>query len=195
MDTAIKKEEDKIEYFDTEEELEIKVEQLATWIRESVHFSCFTGAGGSTRAGISDFRSGVNTCLDVGPGVWEKKAQGIKDFKPKVSVPMLKALPTKCHMALVKLVEEGILKHIISQNVDGLHRKSGIDAMHISELHGNTNLEKCSKCGKDYFRDFRTRTANKVKDTIREGNVMIRDAEETFDIQLLILESSYPKMN
>jgi NAD-dependent SIR2 family protein deacetylase len=164
MDTAIKKEEDKIEYFDTEEELEIKVEQLAMWIRESVHFTCFTGAGVSTGAGISDFRSGVNTCLDVGPGVWEKKAHGIKDFKPKVSVPMLKAYPTKCHMALVKLVEEGILKHIISQNVDGLHRKSGIDAIHISELHGNTNLEKCSKCGKDYFRDFRTRTANKVKE-------------------------------
>jgi NAD-dependent SIR2 family protein deacetylase len=88
----------------------------------------------------------------------------MNNFKPKVSVEMLKAFPTKCHMALVKLVHEGILKHIISQNVDGLHRKSGIDSLHISELHGNTNLEKCSKCGKDYFRDFRTRTAKNVKE-------------------------------
>ena len=37
-----------------------------------------------------------------------------------------KAFPTKCHMALVALLECGLLKHIISQNTDGLHRKSGV---------------------------------------------------------------------
>jgi len=67
-------------------------------------------------------------------------------------------------MALVELSKRGHLKHILSQNIDGLHRKSGIPAEKISELHGNTNLEICGKCDKDYMRDFRTRTAQKCHD-------------------------------
>lgn len=67
-------------------------------------------------------------------------------------------------MAMVKLMELGYLKHIISQNVDGLHRKSGIPEGQISEVHGNTNQEICMKCKKDYMRDFRTRNAQKVKE-------------------------------
>lgn len=56
-------------------------------------------------------------------------------------------------MAFVKLVEEGIMKHVVSQNVDGLHRKSGIASENISELHGNIYIEKCTKCHKEYLRD------------------------------------------
>jgi len=51
-------------------------------------------------------------------------------------------------------MQEGILKHIISQNIDGLHRKSGIPANQISEVHGNNNLEICVDCGKNYMRDY-----------------------------------------
>jgi NAD-dependent SIR2 family protein deacetylase len=67
-------------------------------------------------------------------------------------------------MALVEMMEKGYLKHIISQNVDGLHRKSGIPAEKLSEVHGNTNLEVCKKCNRGYMRDFRVRNAQKVHD-------------------------------
>ena len=73
-------------------------------------------------------------------------------------------MPTRGHMALYRLMEAGFLKHIISQNVDGLHRKSGIPADRLTEVHGNTNLEICIKCDKGYMRDYRTRTAQKVHD-------------------------------
>ena len=63
---------------------------------------------------------------------------------------------------MVELMDKGYLKHIISQNVDGLHRRSGVPAEKLSEVHGNTNLEHCIKCGKEYMRDFRTRNAQKV---------------------------------
>ena len=67
-------------------------------------------------------------------------------------------------MAFVSLMEAGYLKFMISQNVDGLHRKSGITPDMISELHGNTNLELCTTCGREYLRDFRVRNAEKVHD-------------------------------
>ncbi len=65
---------------------------------------------------------------------------------------------------MVELMEKGHLKYIVSQNVDGLHRKSGIPRENISEVHGNTNLEKCVSCSKEYMRDFRCREAMTVHD-------------------------------
>ena len=65
-------------------------------------------------------------------------------------------------MALVELMEQNHLKYIVSQNVDGLHRKSGIPAHNIAELHGNTNLEICEDCGREYMRDNRVRAAQTV---------------------------------
>ena len=67
-------------------------------------------------------------------------------------------------MAFVELADKGHLKYLISQNVDGLHRKSGIPPHMLSELHGNTNLEVCETCGREYMRDHRVRNAQKTKD-------------------------------
>eukprot|EP01084_Bolivina_argentea_P191572 329070_1 len=57
-------------------------------------------------------------------------------------------------MALVELNNQNILKYLISQNVDGLHRRSGFNPNCLSELHGNANLELCKACGKQYLRDY-----------------------------------------
>lgn len=156
--TAHVSEEEKIEYFDTEEELDAKVKTLAQWIRESNHFMAFTGAGISTSAGIPDYRSGFNTVLPTGAGCWERKsAKNNKAPKPSLRNAITKAIPTPTHMAFVKLVESGYLKYMLSQNVDGLHRKSGIPVEKLAELHGNANVEKCKKCGMEYMRDFGVR--------------------------------------
>ena len=55
---------------------------------------------------------------------------------------------------MVELMNKGFLRHVISQNIDGLHRKSGIPEENISEVHGNTNLEICTKCETGYMRDY-----------------------------------------
>ena len=68
--------------------------------------------------------------------------------KKTLRTSIQKAYPSKTHMALVELTEKKHLKYIVSQNVDGLHRKSGIPPENISELHGNTNLEVCIDCGR-----------------------------------------------
>jgi len=66
--------------------------------------------------------------------------------------------PTYTHEALQKLVSLGVLKHVISQNTDGLHRLSGIPRDRLSELHGNAFHERCEKCGTKYERTFGART-------------------------------------
>lgn len=56
----------------------------------------------------------------------------------------------------MELQRRGIMKCLVSQNCDGLHLRSGMNPDHLAELHGNMNLEKCSKCGAKYLRDFDT---------------------------------------
>lgn len=162
---SISSEFEKKEYFDTKEVLEDKINTLAEWIKQSRYCISFTGAGISTSCGIADFRSGLNTVLATGPGIWERKAQGkhLPSQEKKVQT-ILKAIPSPSHMALVKLQQEGLVKFVVSQNTDGLHRRSGLDPSFLAELHGNTNMERCLKCGSRYMRDYRTRTAKKVHD-------------------------------
>lgn len=49
-------------------------------------------------------------------------------------------------MALKALIDSGHVKYIVSQNIDGLHLRSGVERKHIAELHGNMFVENCSKC-------------------------------------------------
>ncbi len=81
--TAHKTEEQKKEFFDSEEVLDRKIQLLADMILNSKHFISFTGAGISTSAGIPDYRSGINTVLPTGPGCWEKLATGNKSDSKK----------------------------------------------------------------------------------------------------------------
>ena len=60
----------------------------------------------SFSAGIPDFRSGMDTVLPTGPGVWELQEKGVPHLNPKVT-PILRAIPTSTHMAVVKLHEAG----------------------------------------------------------------------------------------
>jgi len=131
------------EHHDTAEVLDAKVNEIAGLIRQARHLIVFTGAGISTSAKIPDFR---------GPeGVWTRQAQG----RPSpASIPLSAAVPTLTHMALVGLAERGIVKHVVSQNVDGLHRRSGLRAALLSELHGNCYLETCWQCKKEFLRDY-----------------------------------------
>jgi len=129
------------EIFDPPEQLKVKLEEFIKLFRESKHIVIHTGAGISTAAGIPDFR---------GPrGVWTLEEKGLA---PQMDTTFDDAKPSLTHMALVKLVEENLVQYIVSQNVDGLHIKSGLPRSKISELHGNMFVEKCDRCGTEYVR-------------------------------------------
>ena len=56
------------------------------------------------------------------------------------------AMPNKAHLALARLEEQGKLKAIVTQNIDGLHQKAGSKT--VFELHGSVNRNYCMDCGK-----------------------------------------------
>ena len=116
-------------------ELDEKINLIAKWIAESERLVIFTGAGISTDSGLPDYR---------GPdGVWTRRDKGLPPLK---SPPWDKVKPNLNHYAIVELLEIGKLNYLISQNIDGLHAKSGIPFEKLAELHGNLYFMKCLSC-------------------------------------------------
>jgi NAD-dependent deacetylase len=129
------------------------IELLRELIGSARRIVAFTGAGISTESGIPDFRSPG--------GIWTRyKPIYFDDFmasdemrreswrrKFATDETMLKAEPNAGHRALAKLVEQGRMSAIITQNVDGLHQRSGVPDSKVIELHGNATYASCLDCG------------------------------------------------
>ncbi len=119
-----------------------KILIAAEWISASNHLVVFTGAGISTESGLPDYR-----------GIWSQEIDS-ETLYNALSVDWKSVKPNKGHEALVKLQELGLLKFLISQNIDNLHITSGIHEDLIAELHGNVTLARCQDCGKKYAKTW-----------------------------------------
>ncbi|KAJ8941147.1 hypothetical protein NQ318_004267 [Aromia moschata] len=91
-------------------------------------------------------------------GVWTLEKQG---KKPNINVSLNDAIPTKTHMALKHLIEKNYVHFVISQNIDGLHLKTGVPRSRIAELHGNMFIGQCNTCGSQFVRSSATTTVGK----------------------------------
>jgi NAD-dependent deacetylase len=128
--------------------------QIAELIMSRQPCVVLTGAGISAESGIPTFRSRG--------GLWEK-------FDPAVyaSIEVFRTDPSKYwsirgefirnydayqpnagHTALAELESMGLLRHVITQNIDGLHRKAG--SRNVIELHGSLREIYCMSCRKEY---------------------------------------------
>jgi NAD-dependent deacetylase len=133
-----------------------EIDRLREMMEGAKRIVAFTGAGISTESGIPDFRSPG--------GIWTKyQPIYFDDFmsseemrreawrrKFATDETMVKAEPNAGHRSLAKLVEQGRMTAIITQNIDGLHQRSGVPASKIIELHGNTTYATCLDCGQRY---------------------------------------------
>jgi NAD-dependent SIR2 family protein deacetylase len=131
-----------------------KVKYLASLISKAKYPIVFTGAGISTSAGIPDYRSGPETVVSTGAGLWNR---GSKNSRPaNIDQIIEESSPSVSHMAIKTLIGREMFKFLVSQNTDGLHLRSGVNFNQIAELHGNRNVESCLQCSRKYLRDFRT---------------------------------------
>lgn len=126
-------------------------EQATELIAKSSRVVGFTGAGISTESGIPDFRSpnGVwanNRMIEYGEFV-SSRAGRVEYWRQKVAMwpEMRDAQPNAGHQAFVELEQQGRLRAMITQNIDGLHQRAG--NKNVIELHGTTAECECLTCG------------------------------------------------
>ncbi len=130
-----------------------EIERLREMIGSAKRIVAFTGAGISTESGIPDFRSPGGIWTKYQPIYFDdfmsSEEMRRESWRRKFATDetMQKAEPNAGHRALAKLVEQGKMTSIITQNVDGLHQRSGVPDSRIIELHGNSTYASCLDCG------------------------------------------------
>ncbi len=137
----------------------LELDRIAQTMVEREPVIAFTGAGISTESGIPDFR---------GPdGLWKRTAPtAFRDFlndpeararyweRRRERYPeLVSKKPNTGHEALVELARAHVLDLVITQNIDGLHQKSGIADDRIIELHGSSHKIRCLDCRRVFPQD------------------------------------------
>ena len=155
------------------------LDQIAGWAAQARRGVVFTGAGISTESGIPDFR---------GPqGFWKRNDQAKFTIQNYVRDPEHRkerwrmaikggfmggtgdvVAPNAGHIAIGRLEELGVVRGVVTQNVDGLHQDCG--SRNVLELHGTTKRIACLSCGESWPRDV-------VLERVRNGE---EDPECTF---------------
>jgi len=130
---------------------ENKIQLIAQLIIDSENIIALTGAGMSTESGIADFRS-------PGTGLWEKvnpdefasihsyvsdTGKNLK-FMLEMGMDIFKSKPNKGHKSLTKLQKLGKLRGVLTQNIDGLHKRA--KTKNVIELHGTAHEAICMRC-------------------------------------------------
>lgn len=129
--------------------------RVRAWIDQAERIVGLTGAGISTDSGIPDFR-GPN-------GVWTRDPKAEKLFtlqnyladpevrrlawRNRLDSPAWRARPNSGHRAFVTLERRGKLHTLVTQNIDELHQRAGLDPAKVVEIHGTMRKVVCMSCG------------------------------------------------
>ncbi len=146
-----------------------KIDKLRQIFKESKNVVFFGGAGMSTESGVPDFRSAN--------GIYSRRLN--QEFRPEEMAShsffvnhteaffefyrehriFRNIQPNAGHKALAELERRGILKAVVTQNIDGLHQLAGSKTVY--ELHGSILRWPCVQCGKVYPVDYVLQEENK----------------------------------
>ena len=141
-----------------------QLDAAARMIKESRLAVLFSGAGISTPSGIADFRS-VNTGLWTKDNpmevasltVFRENPQRFFDWLYPLAKQISTASPNHGHYAIAELQNRGLIKTVITQNIDHLHQDAGSNE--VLELHGTISTATCLGCQRsiqaaDYLPDY-----------------------------------------
>lgn len=124
---------------------------LADLIRDAQPCVAFTGAGISTESGIPDFRSAGGLWAEVDPmtvasiDAFRRDPRRVWEWYAGRIDTLLAAEPNPAHRALAALERAGLLRAVVTQNIDLLHARAG--SREVVEVHGSIRSARCIVCG------------------------------------------------
>jgi NAD-dependent deacetylase len=129
-----------------------RAEYLADLIRAARSAVVLTGAGVSVPSGIPDFRTpGSGLWANVDPmevahiDAWRRDPDRFWSFYGDRFASLVGKRPNEAHLALAELERRGLIRAVITQNIDRLHRLAGSDR--LIEVHGSIEWSVCLECG------------------------------------------------
>ena len=126
--------------------------RVADLLRASERAVALTGAGISVPSGIPDFRSpGTGIWENVDPmevahiDAWRRDPDRFWSFYSRRFAALVDKRPNEAHLALAELERRGLIRGVITQNIDRLHRMAGTER--LIEVHGSIEWSICMTCG------------------------------------------------
>lgn len=127
-------------------------ERLAELLRDSSSTVVLTGAGISVPSGIPDFRTpGKGLWENVDPmevahiDAWRRDPDRFWEFYAQRFTSLRAVEPNRAHAAVTELERRGLVRGVITQNIDRLHRAAGSER--VVEVHGSIEWSRCMQCG------------------------------------------------
>ena len=131
-----------------------EVARLARMLRERQPAVVLTGAGISTESGIPDFRSPSGIWAEFDPAEYASieafrgDPEKVWGFYAARIEMLVAAKPNAAHFALAELERLGLLRAVVTQNVDLLHERAG--SQEVVEVHGSIRTSTCLQCETSY---------------------------------------------
>jgi NAD-dependent deacetylase len=132
----------------------MSVERLAELVRETGPVVVLTGAGISTESGIPDFRSPTGIWARYDPqeyatiDAFRADPEKVWRFYALRFAALTEAQPNAGHIALAELERAGLVRAVVTQNIDLLHERAG--SRDVVEVHGSIRTSSCLRCGSQY---------------------------------------------
>ncbi len=129
-----------------------EIQSLRELIARSERVVAMTGAGISTESGIPDFRSPGGLWSRMKPITYQEfvasEEARLEEWRRRfrANERFANAEPNEGHRGLVRLMNEGKLRTVITQNIDGLHQRAGLPPESVIEIHGNSTRAHCLSC-------------------------------------------------
>jgi NAD-dependent deacetylase len=113
-----------------------------------------TGAGVSTESGVPDFRSASGIWAEFDPreyatlGAFRRDPEKVWRFYAPRFAMLTSVEPNPAHLALAELERRGLVRAVVTQNIDLLHERAG--SREVVEVHGSIRTSSCPGCGAVY---------------------------------------------
>jgi NAD-dependent deacetylase len=152
------------------------VSELGTLLRERQPCVVLTGAGISTESGIPDFRSATGIWTQYDPmeyatiDAFRRDPAKVWEFYALRLDALAQAAPNTGHLVLAELERRGLVRAVVTQNIDGLHQRAG--SREVIEVHGSIRTATCLACGEEAPLDRAMPRCPRCGDIMKPGVVM-----------------------